>query len=197
MPTPYGWDTENIEAPKFVSRGEWDITGTKALAAFQPLNVYSTTFDSGIFGESGIYRVRQFAAPYDDKSGISGCIGVTLRRIETATNTGLRNQNLGNRKMAVLHEGYCYMEYKSGYLDGSVKTLQYGDKIAPCISGFRVYEEINIQAVSGMDGTEAVCITTGIRQCHLGWYADAASDATGTWKRVKINPHYLYGAHKD
>ncbi len=181
----YGFDIDNIDAPKYVSRGEWDITGNYAIEAFTPLKS-AGAMTSGAFGVSGTYNVNNWAVPYDDISGCSGCIGVTLRRIEAYTNTGLRNSNLYRRKMGVLHEGYCFMRFQEGQLDGTIITLRYGDSIAPCTSGFRAYEIVTVE-----DGA----IGTGLQQCKLGWYADLASDATGTIKKVKIMPNTIYGVH--
>lgn len=191
FPTPYGYDVEQIDAPKYISRGEFDITGTKELEAYMPLQLSSTTLSSGAFGVSGLYRVQQMAVPYADNSGLSGCIGINTRKVRKSTDTGLRNQNLMNRKLAILHEGYCYMLYQSGTLDGTVRTLRHGDLIAPCHSGFRVYEELNHSAVNYTGGI----MTTGDRQCILGHYADVASSLTGTWKKVRIYPHQTFGAY--
>lgn len=214
MPTPYGYDVQQIDAPRYISRGEFDVTGTLELDAFTPLKLHSTSFDSGAFGVSGIYRVRQLAAAYNDISGMSGCIGVSIRKIRSSTNTGLRNQNIIRRKMAVLHFGPTYMRYESGTLDGSPVTLRYGDKIAPCTSGFRAYQELNYTTITEVIGTGyadcaisgyvlttgsksdvAGVVTTGNRQTCLGYYADVASNLTGTWKKVVILPHNIYGAY--
>ena len=180
-----GYSVDNIEAPKFVSRGEWAISGDTAVDRYMPLKAADLT--SGTWGLSGIYEVVQWAEPYDDISGLSGCIGVTLRNIVAQTDTGQINQNFARRHMAVLHEGFCYMRYESGLLDGSVVTLKWGDKIAPCTSGFRVWEYVTVEG--GSPGT-------GIQQCELGYYADVPSDATGTWKRVRINPSWIRGQTK-
>jgi hypothetical protein len=194
MSTPYGYDIDELDAPKFVSRGEWDISGTYEIEAYTPLKAVAN-LTSGMFG-SGAYEVRQWAQPYDDISGTSGCIGITLRRIRKSTQSGISyiNENIGRRKMAVMHEGYAFMRYESGTLDGTVVTLKYGDWIAPCTSGFRAFQEINIKNVTGESDTEVV-LTTGTRQVKLGWYADVQSNATGTRKRVKIMPNMIYGQY--
>lgn len=191
FPTPYGYDVEQVDSPKYISRGEHDLTGTREIEAFMPMQLSSTTLVSGAFGVSGLYRVQQMAVPYADISGMSGCIGITTRKIRKATDTGLRNQNLMNRKLAILHEGYCYMLYQSGTLDGAVVTLRHGDLIAPTISGFRVYQELNVQNCP----PSGELLTTGNRQCLLGHYADVASSLTGTWKKVRIMPNNLYGKY--
>ncbi len=217
--TAYGYDVDEIDAPKYLSHGEWTITGTKSIDAWMPLKP-NVTLASGLFGSSGLYAVDQYAEPYDNQSGLSGCIGVNIRKIHTQTNTGLRNANLGLRKMAVLHEGYCMMSYESGTLDGTVITLKYGDAIAPTISGFRAYEELNTSTfyafsaaptletgaavptatgvfISGISATAAyTALNTGYRQCKLGWFADVASNMTGYWHRVKIMPNSIYGTTK-
>jgi hypothetical protein len=196
--TPYGYDIDELDAPKFLSRGEWNLTGTEEIDAWQPLKS-STTLSSGLFGQSGLYEVYQWATKYDDISGISGCIGVNIRKLSKATDTGLRNQNIGLRKMAVLHEGYCIMEYIAGTLDGTVITLKYGDVIAPATSGFRCFQELNFTLISGAIGTATLSGTflhTGTRQCKLGWFADVVSDQTGARHRVKIMPNSIYGTTK-
>lgn len=196
MTTPYGYSVDEIDAPKFVSRGEWDITGTTEIEAYTPLKA-NATLSSGMFG-SGAYEVRQWAEPYDDISGISGCIGINLRRIRRSTQSGISyiNENIGRRKMAVLHEGYAFMRYQSGTLDGAVVTLKYGDWIAPCTSGFRVYQEINYGTATGEGTNNRNVLHTGYRQVKLGWYADTQSNSTGSRKRVKIMPSMIYGKYK-
>ena len=215
--TPYGYDIDELDAPKFLSRGEWNLTGTEEIDAWQPLKS-NTTLSSGLFGVSGLYEVYQWATAYDDVSGISGCIGVNIRKLSKATDTGLRNQNIGLRKMAVLHEGYAIMEYIAGTLDGTVITLKYGDAIAPCTSGFRCYQELNFGSIIGFSvvasgefaavpvatghalitGTTATynVLHTGYRQVKLGWFADVVSDQTGARHRVKIMPQSIYGTTK-
>ena len=193
--TPYGYDVDELDAPKFLSRGEWNLTGTEEVDAWQPLKS-NTTLSSGLFGVSGLYEVYQWATKYDDISGISGCIGVNIRKLSKATATGLRNQNIGLRKMAVLHEGYAIMEYIAGTLDGTVITLKYGDVIAPCTSGFRCFQELNQQEGAAVPTATGVFLTTGTRQCKLGWFADVVSDQTGARHRVKIMPNSIYGTTK-
>jgi hypothetical protein len=189
-----GYDIDNLEAPKFVSKGEWDITGTTQIEAYTPLKA-AGSLTSGTFGVSGFYNVQNWAEPYDDISGISGCIGVTIRKLFVATNTGqaVVNINTRRRKTAVMHEGYLPMRYQSGTLDGTVITLKYGDVIAPCTSGFRVWEPLNQIAVSVIPLGTGYAYGTGVQQNKLGWYADVQSNATGTRKRVKILTRKIYG----
>jgi len=191
MPTPYGFDRQQIDAPKYVSRNEWTLTGTETVNAYWPLKLSSTSLDSGTWGLSGIYRARQLCEPYDDISGMSGCIGVSIRKMSKITNTGLRNQNIIRRQIAVLHKGPCYMEYKSGTLDGTPVTLRYGDLIAACSGGFRAFEELNYKDANYTGGY----LHTGNRQTALGIYADVASNLTGTWKKVIVDPKNIYGAY--
>lgn len=198
--TPYGYDIDNIDAPKFVSRGEWDITGTVQIEAYTPLKA-NTTMTTGDRGLSGHWNTQQWAEPYNDISGISGCIGISIRKIFGNLNTGgvALNQNVGRRKMGVMHEGIAMMRYQSGTLDGSVITMKYGDDIAPCTSGFRTYEEIQGTNYTGLSGLNILFLQvyiTGYRQCHLGWYADVVSSATGTRKRVRILTHSIRGNTK-
>lgn len=177
-----GYDVDELDAPKFVSRGEWAISGTYELERYTPLK-NGGDLTSGAFGVSGIYEVVQWALPYDDISGMSGCIGITLRDIVKQTDESI-NKPFARRKMAVMHEGYTMMRYESGTLDGAVVTMKYGDKIAPTISGFRAWEFVTVEG--GSPGT-------GVQQVELGWYADVTSDATGTRKRVKIMPNWVIG----
>jgi hypothetical protein len=183
MATPYGYDVDEIDSPRYVTRGEWELTGTKALQAYMPLK-HGGALTSGLFGLSGIYAVSNWALPYDDISGISGCIGVNLRKMLTQTNTGLHGEAFTRRKVGILHQGVVKMKYQSGTLDGAVITLKWGDQIAPTISGFRAYEFVTVEG--GSPGT-------GIQQIPLGWYVDSPSDATGSWKKVYINPHGIIG----
>ena len=217
-PTPYGYDIDEIDAPKFLSRGEYELTGTKGADVYWPMKE-DTTLISGLFGTSGLGAVQHFCLPYDDISGMSGCIGVNIRKMRPISDTGnTRNTNLGNRACAIMHEGYMTMLYAYGLLDGTIVTLRYGDAIAPCTSGFRPFQELNqtdfyglasvasgefaaVPAATGhalITGTTAAynVLNTGARQVKLGWYADVASDQTGTFKRVKIMPNSIYGVHK-
>lgn len=192
---PYGYDIDEIDAPKYMSRGEWSLTGTKDALAYWPMKA-DPTLTSGLFGTSGLYDVTQWCLPYDNISGLSGCIGVNIRKISKISETGnTRNQNLGNRSLAILHEGYIFMSYESGTLDGALVTLRYGDAIAPCTSGFRVYQELNITGISGIDTPLTQGFVTGDRQVKLGWYADVPSNLTGVYRRVKIMPNRIYGVH--
>jgi len=178
-----GYNVDNIEAPKFISRGEWDITGTLRCEAYWPLRAVNT-LESGAWGLSGIYDSMHWCKPYDDISGISGCIGVSIRSIMSTadigtatTYAGTINQNVLQRKFAVMHEGYLPMYYQSGTLDGVPATMTYGAKIAPCTSGFRTFEHISPDM-------------TGIQQVELGWWADIPSIMTGQRYRVKIMPNF-------
>ena len=114
-----------------------------------------------------------------------------MRKISETGTT--RNQNLGNGQLAMLHEGYVYMNYMSGTLDGTVITLTHGMKLAPCPSGFRVWEDLSpVEAVSGTSSLHQCYVTGGVRQTVLGWYAGGyATDETGVGrpKRVKIMPN--------
>ncbi|NHJ40129.1 MAG: hypothetical protein FK731_08865 [Asgard group archaeon] len=176
----YGYDVDEIDSPRYVTRGEWELTGTKALEAYMPLK-HGGALTSGTFGLSGIYAVSNWCLPYDDISGISGCIGVNLRKMVTQTNTGQLSEPFTRRKTAIMHMGVVKMKYQSGTLDGTVVTLKWGDEIAPTISGFRARELI-LPTINGL---------TGIQQVPLGWYVDYPSNATGSWKKVYINPHWL------
>jgi len=186
-----GYNVDNIEAPKFISRGEYDITGTIRCEAYWPLRQIKT-IESGAWGLSGIYDSKQWCKPYDDISGISGCIGVSIRSLNTtasigtaSTYAGTINENVLQRKFAVMHEGYLPMYYMSGTLDGTPKTMTYGMKIAPCPSGFRTWEYVTVEG--GSPGT-------GAQQCELGWWADIASVMTGQRYRVKVCPNFMYDA---
>jgi len=188
-----GYDVEGLEQPYFISRGQYIVSGNVTIDAYTLLKP-TTTLTSGSFGVSGIYYARNKAEPYDDISGISGCIGCTTRKIYADTETGNVVHPIYRRNMTVCHEGYVKMRFESGTLDGAVVTLTHGDLIAPCISGFRVYEPYALQTDEAGSGL----VTTGngnIQQQILGWYADAASSATGTWKRIKLMPHGVSGYH--
>jgi len=185
-----GYNVDQIEAPKYLSHGEWELTGSARVEAYWPLMAVSGLYTE-TWGTSGYYNTTQFCQVYDDPSGISGCIGVSIRTQEpTGALDTTVNQNLLQRKFAVMHEGHVPMLYQSGTLDGAPVLMFYGYKIAPCISGFRAYEHLNIAAVSGMDGTQVVSMTTGYKQCELGWWADIQSIMTGYRYLVKINPHF-------
>ncbi len=92
-----------------------------------------------------------------------------------------------------MHEGYVPMYYQSGTLDGTVLTMKYGDRIAPCISGFRTYEDVNLIPVSVTPAATGYTIGTGIQQCKLGWWADITSNLTGVRHRVKIMANHIVG----
>ena len=110
----------------------------------------------------------------------------------TQTNTGLHGEAFTRRKVGIMHQGVVKMKYQSGTLDGAVVTLKWGDQIAPTVSGFRAYEMLNVEAVSGTTSIHQV-FGTGAQQAKLGWYVDSPSDATGSWKKVYINPHWIIG----
>lgn len=197
---PNGYDVELIEEPYYISRGEWTLSGNAECQAYTPLK-RASEITSGLWGVSGVYYTRQYATTYDDISGISGCIGVSLSKMLLDTNTGMTNitQPMFRRQVDVCHFGVIKLPYVSGTLDGAVVTLKWGDKIAPCISGFRVYQEINTIDVTGLSDTEVV-LNTGTRQQVLGHYMDYPSAITGTTglarKKVFIYPTTIYGVHK-
>ena len=190
-----GYNEQEIDAPKYVSRGEYDLTGNRGIHSNMPMKA-DPTLTTGGFGVSGQYETYQWALPYDDNSGISGCIGVNLRTVLSVNDTGFgysTNQNIGLRKLLVMHEGYVPMYYQSGTLDGAVKTMKYGDAIAPCVSGFRAYEEINIIEVKLNATATGYAVGTGIQQCKLGWWADISANLTGERFRVKVMPNHIIG----
>jgi len=186
-----GYNVDQIEAPKYLSHGEWELTGTKRVEAYWPLKAVSG-LATETWGVSGYYNTTQYCVPYDDISGISGSIGVSIRTVGTISETGTTtNQNLLQRKFAVMHEGYVPMYYQSGTLDGAVILMHYGYKIAPCTSGFRTYQELNALAVVVPGAATGHTFGTGYQQCELGWYADVQSVATGYRYLVKINPRFV------
>ena len=191
-----GYNEQEIDAPKYVSRGEYDITGTRGIHSNMPMKV-DPTLTTGGFGVSGQYETYQWALPYDDNSGLSGCIGINLRTVLSVNDTGFgysTNQNIGLRKLLIMHEGYVPMYYQSGILTGSPQTMKYGDKIAPCISGFRTHEIIGSVAVSVIPtGTGAAISSASKQQCVLGWWADITSTLTGVRYRVKVMPSHTLG----
>lgn len=197
----HGYETELISDPKIVSRGEWTLTGTQECQAFTPLK-RTSTLSSGLWGTSGVYYVRNQAQVYDDISGISGCIGVSLHKMLKDSDTGMTNINrpMFRRQMSVLHYGMIKLPYVSGTLDGSVVTLTWGDRIAPCISGFRAWQEINYHSVEENTGDMANALHTGVRQQVLGIYMDTPCAVTGETgqarRKVLINPEAIYGVHK-
>jgi hypothetical protein len=196
----HGYDVELLEEPYYVSRGEWALTGTQSCQAYDLLKRTSTLV-SGLWGASGVYAVWNFAEVYDDISGISGTIGCSLHKLRTDTDTGMTNINqvFARRQIDVCHFGVVKLPYVSGTLDGTVLTLKWGDKLAPCQSGFRAFEEINVVEVTGLSDAENV-LCTGTRQCLLGHYMDTPSNITGTTgfarKKVFIYPSTLYGANE-
>lgn len=197
---PHGYDVELLEEPYYVSRGEWTLTGTESVRAYELLK-RSTTITSGLWGSSGVYYTRNQATMYDDISGISGCIGASLSLVKKDSDTGMTNitQPMFRRQLDVVHFGVIKLAYVSGTLDGSVVTLKWGDLLAPSISGFRVYQEINTILVTG-EGDSEVVLNTGTRQQVLATYMDTPSAITGTTgyarKKVFIHPQAIYGVHK-
>jgi len=189
----HGYDIELLEEPYYVSRGEWALTGTESCQAYDLLKRTSTLV-SGLWGASGVYAIWNFAQVYDDISGITGTIGVSLHKLRTDTDTGMTNINqvFARRQIDVCHFGFVKLPYVSGTLDGTVVVMGFGDRIAPSQSGFRTWEEINVDANTGL--------TTGVRQVILGQYMDVPSNQTGTTglarKKVFIYPNAIYGVHK-
>ena len=196
----HGYEVEILEQPYYVSRGEWTLTGTANCQAYTPLK-RADEIVSGLWGTSSVYYTRQYATVYDDISGISGCIGVSLTKMLKDSDTGMTNitQPMFRRQLDVVHFGVIRLPYVSGTLDGVPVTLKWGDRIAPCISGFRAFQEVNILPVTGLGDTETV-LNTGTRQQVLGIYMDTPSALTGTTgvanKRVFIQPSTIYGVHK-
>ena len=188
-----GYDVEVLEGPYHVSRGEWTLTGNESCQAYDLLK-RTDTIVSGLWGVSGIYYTRNYAQYYDDISGISGCIGCSLTDLLADSATGMDNinRNMFRRQITVCHFGVVKLPYVSGLLDKSVVLLKWGDALAPCISGFRAYQEINVDGVTGL--------TTGIRQCNFATYMDTPTDITGLTgaarRKVFIHPQTLYGVHK-
>lgn len=181
------WQNPDIEFPKHISRGDYAVTGTAAYDTWSLMKSADMSVESGSQGVSGIYETERYITGYDDISGISGCLGATLRKLEKADQTwpsGI-GRPLTRRKIGIVHEGYIKLTYKSGTLDGTVRTLRYGDAIAPCShDGFRVYEDVNVD--TGL-------LTTGERQCKLGWLAEPKADTTGEEYLVKLMPNHIYG----
>ena len=167
----HGYDTEVSEDPG-VSRGEWTLTGNQSVQAYDLLK-RTDTIVSGLWGVSGVYYTRNQAEFYNDISGISGTIGVSIDDLLANSATGMDNinRNMFRRQISVRHFGVVKMPYVSGLLDGTNVTLKWGDALAPCISGFRVYEEINVDGLSGL--------TTGVRQCNFATYYDTPCATTG------------------
>ncbi len=189
------WQNPDVEFPKHISRGDYAVTGTQSYDTWSLMKSAGMSVESGSQGVSGIYETERYITGYDDISGISGCLGATLRKLETSDQTwpsGI-GRPLTRRKIGMIHEGYIKLTYKSGTLDGTVQTLRYGDAIAPCsYDGFRAYEDVNVKNVTGATDEEIV-LTTGERQCKLGWLAEPKADTTGTDYLVKLMPNHIYG----
>lgn len=210
-----GYNIDELDAPKFISRGEWALTGIKGCPAYTPLKEVQALASGQGGYVTGIFEVLKYALPYDDPSGVSGSIGVTLRKMWPISDTGnTRNENILRRKAAVMHEGYLPLTYVSGTLDGTVRTMRYGDRIAAHPSGFRAWEELNYATItyvndtlvivtgldaslsggtgmvwqSGASETTVNVMNTGLRQPIFGYWADMASNLTGFKFRVKICP---------
>lgn len=196
-----GYDVEVLEEPYHVSRGEWTLTGNQSCQAYDLLK-RTDTIVSGLWGVSGVYYTRNYAEYYNDISGISGCIGCSLDDLLSDSATGMSNinRNMFRRQITVCHFGIVKLPYVSGTLDGAVVTLKWGDALAPCISGFRVYEEINITGVSGNTSVDIQAFVTGIRQCNFATYFDVPCSTTGLTgdarRKVFMNPQTFYGVHK-
>ena len=188
-----GYDVEVLEGPYHVSRGEWTLTGNESCQAYDILK-RTDELSSGLWGASGVYNVRNYAQYYDDISGISGSIGVSLTDLLADSATGMDNinRNMFRRQITVCHFGVVKLPYVSGTLDKAVVTLKWGDALAPCISGFRAYQEINVDGLSGL--------TTGVRQCNFATYMDTPTNITGLTgaarRKVFIHPQTFYGVHK-
>lgn len=196
----HGYDVELLEEPYYVSRGENTLTGTESVRAYELLK-RSTEITSGLWGTSGVYYTRNYVTMYNDISGVSGCIGASLSAVKKDSDTGMTNitQPMFRRQIDVVHFGVIKLAYVSGTLDGGVVTLKWGDLLAPCISGFRVFQEINVIPVSGLTDTDLV-LNTGTRQQVLATYMDIPSAITGTTgqarKKVFLHPQTIYGVHK-
>lgn len=197
----HGYDVEVLEEPYHVSRGEWALSGNASCQAYTLLK-RTASLVSGLWGSSGVYAIWNFAEVYDDISGISGCIGVSLHKLRTDTDTGMTNINqvFARRQIDVCHFGVVKLPYVSGTLDGTVVTLKWGDLLAPSQSGFRAYQEINYTGVSGDTSNGIQAFVTGIRQCILGHYMDTPDNWTGTTgrarKKIFLYPASVYGVHK-
>jgi len=197
----HGYEIELLEEPYYVSRGEWALTGTEDCQAFDLLKRTSTLV-SGLWGVSGVYYVWNFAQKYDDISGISGCIGVSLHKLRKDSDTGMTNINqvFARRQIDVAHFGVVRLPYVSGTLDGTPVTLKFGDLIAPCISGFRAYQQLNFGTATGEGSNDRNVLHTGTRQCVLGHYMDTPSAQTGltgvAQRKIFIYPSTIYGVHK-
>lgn len=188
-----GYAVELLEQPYLVSRGEWTLTGNQSCRAYDLLK-RTDTLVSGAWGLSGIYYVRNQAEYYNDISGISGCIGVALEDVLADSATGMTNINrpMFRRQVDVCHFGVVKLPYVSGTVDNAVVTLKWGDLVAPCISGFRAFQELNVDALTGL--------TTGVRQCVLGTYMDTPCAITGltgvSLRKIFLHPQSIYGVHK-
>jgi len=187
----HGYEVESLEGPYFQSRGQFRITGNITIDAFTLLK-RETAIASGLWGTSGVYGTYYDLVAYNDISGISGCVGCTIEKKWADDQTGgVRVAPMYRKQVGVLHFGFVKLPYVSGLIDNSVVTLKWGDKLAPCISGFRAYEYITVEG--GSPGT-------GLQQCLLGTYADLPSTMTGTSGaakyRILLNPQTQYGMNE-
>ncbi len=57
-----GYNEQEIDAPKYVSRGEYDLTGTMSIHSNMPMKA-DPTLTTGDFGVSGQYETYQWALP--------------------------------------------------------------------------------------------------------------------------------------
>jgi len=186
----HGYEVESLEGPYFQSRGQFKITGNIQIDAFTLLK-RETSIGSGTWGTSGVYDTYYELVAYNDISGISGCVGCNIEKKWGDWHTGQVTFPMYRKQIGILHFGYVKLPYVSGTIDGTVVTLKWGDKLAPCISGFRAFEYLTVEG--GSPGT-------GTQQCELGTFADVPSSMTGTSGaaryRILLNPQCVYGVQK-
>ena len=196
----HGFEVESLEGPYFQSRGQFRITGNVTIDAFTLLK-RETTIVSGTWGASGVYQTYYELSAYNDISGISGCVGCTIEKKWADDQTGgVRVAPMYRKQAGVLHFGFVKLPYVSGLIDNSVVTLKWGDKLAPCISGFRAYERQQEIAIIVAGDTTGATYGTGLQQCELGTFADLPSTMTGTSGaaryRILLNPKTIYGGNE-
>jgi len=199
----HGFEVESLEGPYFVGRGQFTITGNITIDAFTLLK-RETSIVSGLWGVSGVYRTQYKLTAYNDISGISGCVGCTIEKKWADDQTGgVQVFPMYRKQVGVLHFGFVKLPYVSGLIDNSVVVLKWGDKLAPCISGFRALEPLQSIAVltpAASAETTGYTYGTGLQQCELGTYADLPSTMTGTSGaaryRILLNPKTIYGGNE-